>query len=287
MTASEHSGHAAGAARDDQAPDAVASASGARRVAEAPGYGLDDALDDTRLPFADTNSRSFYIGLVIVTLAGISALATYLILTGLTPVVPRNEVVVTVLLINIVLIAAMIVVIAMQLAVLWRAWRRKIAGSRLHVRIVLLFSIIAALPALILAVAATTTFSRSLDGWFSTRTREIIENSLDVANASLEEHGQVIRTDIVNMGKDLEGAAATIAGDEEKLKNLVFVQAGLRDLPGAYVIDEKGQPIVSFLKDDKIPYRPPPRNVIQLSAQGEVPLLMPRDAYRVAALKKL
>lgn len=287
MTASEHSGHAAGAARDDQAPDAVASASGARRVAEAPGYGLDDALDDTRLPFADTNSRSFYIGLVIVTLAGISALATYLILTGLTPVVPRNEVVVTVLLINIVLIAAMIVVIAMQLAVLWRAWRRKIAGSRLHVRIVLLFSIIAALPALILAVAATTTFSRSLDGWFSTRTREIIENSLDVANAYLEEHGQVIRTDIVNMGKDLEGAAATIAGDEEKLKSLVFVQAGLRDLPVAYVIDEKGQPIVSVLKDDKIPYRPPPRNVIQLAAQGEVPLLMPRDAYRVAALKKL
>jgi two-component system nitrogen regulation sensor histidine kinase NtrY len=251
------------------------------------GYGLDDALDDTRLPFADTNSRSFYVGLIIVTLAGISALATYLILTGLTPIAPRNSVVVTVLLINIALIIAMIVVVAMQVAVLWRAWRRKVAGSRLHVRIVLLFSIIAALPALILAVAATTTFSRSLDGWFSTRTRQIIENSLDVANAYLEEHGQVIRTDIVNMGKDLEGAAATIAGDPEKLKSLVFVQAGLRDLPVAYVIDEQGKPIISVLKDENIPYRPPPRNVIALAAQGEVPLLMPRDAFRVAALKKL
>lgn len=251
------------------------------------GYGLDDALDDAKLPFADTNSRSFYIGLSTVTLAGISALATYLILTGLTPIVPRNSVVLTVLFINVVLIIAMIVVIVAQLGGLLKAWRQKVAGSRLHVRIVALFSIIAALPALILAVAATTTFSRSLDSWFSTRTRQIIENSMDVANAYLEEHGQVIRSDIVNMGKDLQVAANSIGGDPKKLKNLVFVQAGLRDLPFAYVINSDGKPIVSVLKDEKIPYRPPPRNVIQLAEQGEIPLLMPRDAYRVAALKKL
>jgi len=254
---------------------------------ERSGYGLDDVLDDSKLPFADTNSRAFYIGLITVLLASFSALATYLILTGLTPIRPRNSVVVTVLFINVVLIVAMIVVIGSQLLRLWRAWREKVAGSRLHVRIVALFSIIAALPAIILAVAATTTFSRSLDSWFSTRTRQIIENSLDVANAYLEEHGQVIRTDIANMGKDLAGAAASIGGDRSKLKNLVFVQAGLRDLPFAYVIDANGKPLVSVLKDEKIPYRPPPRNVIQLAEQGQIPLLMPRDAYRVAALKKL
>ncbi len=255
-------------------------------TSETAGYGL-DAFDDARLPFADTNSRSFYVGLVIVSLASISAMATYLILTGLTPIVPRNSVVVAVFLVNIALIVAMVAVLAIQFGSLLRAWRQKIAGSRLHVRIVLLFSVIAALPAIILAVAATTTFSRSLDGWFSTRTRQIIENSLDVANAYLEEHGQVIRTDIVNMAKDLADSAQTIGGDHDKLKSLVFVQAGLRDLPFAYVINEKGEPIVSFLKDEAIAYRAPPRHVIQLAAAGQIPLLMPRDAYRVAALKKL
>ncbi len=64
---------------------------------------------------------------------------------------------------------------------LLKAWRAKEPGARLHVRIVLLFSIIAALPAILLAIAATTTFSRSLDSWFSSRTRAIIQNSLDVA----------------------------------------------------------------------------------------------------------
>jgi two-component system nitrogen regulation sensor histidine kinase NtrY len=254
---------------------------------ETSGYGLDDALDDAQLPFADTNNRSFYVGLITVSLASFSALATYIILTGLTPIVPRNSVVITVLFINIILIVAMIIVIAFQISRLWMAWRQKVAGSRLHVRIVALFSIIAALPAIILAIAATTTFSRSLDTWFSTRTRQIVENSLDVANAYLEEHGQVIRTDIVNMGKDLDDAAPSLGGDIEKLTNLVFVQAGLRDLPFAYVIKSDGKPIVSLFKDKSIPYRSPPPNVIQLAEQGQIPLLMPHDAFRVAALKKL
>ena len=41
----------------------------------------------------------------------------------------------------------------------------------------------------------------------------IVQNSLNVAHAYLDEHGQVIRTDIVNMAKDLDDAAPTVASD--------------------------------------------------------------------------
>jgi two-component system, NtrC family, nitrogen regulation sensor histidine kinase NtrY len=244
-------------------------------------------LDDARLPFADTSKPAFYVGLVVVSLAVVSGLATFLILTGLTPIVPRTSVVITVLLLNVVLIVAMVGVITFQIAGMWRAWRENLAGARLHVRIVALFSLIAALPALLLAFAATTTFSRSLDSWFSTRTRTIIANSLEVANAYLDEHGQVIRTDIVNMAKDLDDAAQSIAGDKTKLQQLVFVQAGLRDLPVAYIIDAKGKPIVTAIENKKLPYRPPPAKLIELAAKGHVPVLTPSGSYRVAALAKL
>ena len=53
---------------------------------------------------------------MIVSLSLVSGLATYLILTGLTPIVPRNEVVRVVLGVNIILIIAMIAVIAWQVA---------------------------------------------------------------------------------------------------------------------------------------------------------------------------
>jgi two-component system nitrogen regulation sensor histidine kinase NtrY len=244
-------------------------------------------LDDPRLPFADTSNPSFYIGFVVVSLAVVSGLATFLILTGLTPIVPHTSVVVTVLLLNVVLIIAMSGVITFQVAGLWRAWRENLAGARLHVRIVALFSIIAALPALLLAFAATTTFSRSLDTWFSARTRTIIANSLEVAKAYVDEHGQVIRTDIVNMAKDLDDAATSVAGNKEKLQELVFSQAGLRDLPVAYIIDRNGKPIVTAIENKKLPYRAPPTNVIGLAEKGHVPVLTPNHSYRVAAITKL
>ena len=71
-----------------------------------------------------------------------------------------------------------------------QARRRGRAAARLHVRIVALFSVIAAVPAILVAVVASVTLDRGLDRLFSTRTRAIIENSLIVADAYLQEHAQ-------------------------------------------------------------------------------------------------
>ena len=198
--------------------------------------------DDAGLPLPETNAVGFWIGLSVTVLSLVSGLATYLILTGLTPIVPRNMVVIWVLLINAVLIIAMIAVVTWQVRDLWMAWRAKVPGARLHIRIVALFSVIAALPAILLAAGATTTFSRTFDS-VSSRTRQIVENSLDVAKAYLEEHGQIIRTDIVNMAKDIDDAAELVDGDDKQLRQLVIAQAGLRELPVAFVIDAQGQPV--------------------------------------------
>lgn len=244
-------------------------------------------VDDDAMPFADTGNRAFRLGLAVVVLSLVSALATFLILTNLTPITPRGEVVFFVLLANLLLILAVIGVVAYQGATLYRAWKDKVAGARLHIRIVGLFSLIAILPALALAFAATTTFVRAMDGFFAERTRQIIQNSHDVAEDYLNEHGQVIRTDAVNMARDLGESLELLTSDPEQFRKLVFVQAGLRDLPVAYIIDGEGKPLVTAIENERIPYRPPPANVLDLARQGQVPLLLPKDAYRVAAVKKL
>ncbi|PPC99676.1 MAG: PAS domain-containing sensor histidine kinase [Hyphomicrobium sp.] len=233
------------------------------------------------------SDRAFWIGLGTVILSIISALASYLILTGLTAIAPRNEVVLTALAINIVLIIAMFAIIVWQVIGLYRAWHQRIPGARLHARIVALFSITAALPAILLAVAATTTFSRSLDGWFSNRTRAIVDNSYDVAKAYVEEHGQIIRTDIVNMVRDIDGSAESLQADPAGFQNFLIGQAGLRDLTSAYVIDREGVPSTMALDDPKLPYMVPPVAVIEQAQAGQVPLIMPSDSYRVSAVAKL
>jgi two-component system, NtrC family, nitrogen regulation sensor histidine kinase NtrY len=239
-------------------------------------------------PALNPGDRAVRIGAGIVLLSLISAFATYLILTGLTPIPPRGDVVLIVLFVNVVLIIAMIALLTWQVVGLARAWRERIPGARLHIRIVALFSIIAALPTLLLAIGATVTFSRSLDSWFSTRTREIVSSSLDVAAAYLDEHGQVIRTDIVNMARDLDAAASSVGGDPTKLQRLVMVQAGLRELPAAYVIERDGSPVVEATENAKLIYKAPPPQAIADAQEGEVPLIMPTaQSYRVAAVTKL
>ncbi len=234
------------------------------------------------------SDRAFWIGLCLVLLSLVSAFATYLILTGLTPITPRNEVVLAVLAVNIALIIAMIALLTWQGMGLAKAWRARTPGARLHIRIVGLFSIIAALPTLLLAIGATVTFSRSLDGWFATSTRAIVLSSRDVANAYLDEHGQVIRTDIVNMARDLDMAAASITGDPGRLQRLVMVQAGLRDLPAAYIVNSDGQPVIETSADNRMPYVSPTRKAIAEADSGQVALLMPNSHnYRVGAVTKL
>jgi two-component system nitrogen regulation sensor histidine kinase NtrY len=242
--------------------------------------------EHSRIPLG-AGSQAFWVGLIVVCLSLVSALGTYLILTNLTPIVPRDDVVVIVLALNLILIIAMVGVIALQAIGLVRAWRRKVPGARLHARIVALFSLITALPALVLAIAATTTFSRALDNRFNEQTTTIVQNSLNVAYAYLEEHGQIIRTDIVNMGKDLDDAAAKMADDRDKLRQLLFAQAALRDLPVAYIVDGKGIVKLAALEDERIPYVAPPEHLLRAAENGQVPLLMPVNTFRVAALAKL
>ena len=233
-------------------------------------------------------SRSrFWPGLVVVVLSVISGLATFLILTNMTPVAPRNDVVIGVLLVNGILIFAMLWIVAQHVRDLVRAWREKEPGSRLHVRIVLLFSLIAALPAALLAAAASTTFSRSLDNWFSIRTRSIVESSLAVAQAYVEEHGQVIRSEALSMARDLDGASPQVRADAKSLRGLLVVQAGLRNMPAAFLVDRSGRAVVSAVLDDKITFTPPPPEVMTQALGGQLVLMHSPSTSRIAAVTRL
>src|SRR5262245_47114079 len=123
------------------------------------------------------------VGLVAVGLALLSAVATFLVLANLTPIVPTHEVVFALLLFNAFTVFFLVGIVARELWRVFQARRHGRAGSRLHIRIVVLFSVIAAVPAILMAVVASVTVDRGLDRLFSRQTHALIENSLIVAEA--------------------------------------------------------------------------------------------------------
>ena len=90
----------------------------------------------------------------MVVTALISALATFLILAGVIRVTPTPAYGVTLLGINAVLVLGLVFVIAWEARVFLHARKANAAVARLHSRIVGLFSLIAILPTVLLAVVA-------------------------------------------------------------------------------------------------------------------------------------
>jgi two-component system nitrogen regulation sensor histidine kinase NtrY len=229
----------------------------------------------------------FTLGLITVVLSLCSGLATYLILTGLTPIVPTHLVVVGVLLINLLLVLAMIIIIAWQVTGLWLARHRQVAGAQLHVRIVSLFSVIAVVPAILLAIFASISLDRGLDHWFSVRTKSIIQNSIDVATAYLQEHGQVIRADTVAMARDIDEAVELVKSQPRGFGNFLNAQAAIRALPMAYLIDGEGKVLATAASLPEFPYKPPPNEAMELAKKGQVIVIAPGQTSLVGAIKSL
>jgi two-component system nitrogen regulation sensor histidine kinase NtrY len=192
--------------------------------------------DTTAAPTRATSRSAIILGGVALTLALLSAFVTFFVLTGLTSIQPTRPVVIIVLAANALTVAVLLGLIAWELWKVIRARRRGSAGARLHVQIVGLFSVIAAAPAILVAIVASVTLERGLDHWFSTQTRAVIANSLTVAQAYLKEHGGIIRGDILAMAIDLARAKPLFDTDRDRFRQFLNAQASVRSLPAAMML---------------------------------------------------
>jgi two-component system nitrogen regulation sensor histidine kinase NtrY len=161
------------------------------------------------------------------------------------------------------------------------------AAARLHVRIVGLFSIIAAAPAILVAIVASVTLDRGLDRLFSTRTRAAIENSLIVAEAYLRDHAQIVRSDILVMAFDLARSRPVFDKDPEKLAQFLTFQAAVRGLAAVIVLDGNLDVVARADVKTNLTFALPPREALPKLSDKEPQLVLLPDTSYVAAVIKL
>ena len=111
------------------------------------------------------------MSLGVVVAALLSSVATFLILNGLTSIIPTNNVVLWTLGVNAVFVVAIIGIIGFQVVKLLKARKRQ-AGAGLHFRIAGVFSLVALVPAVLLAIFATVSIDRTFDTFFSNSREE-------------------------------------------------------------------------------------------------------------------
>jgi len=222
-----------------------------------------------------TSRMSGWLGAITVTLALLSALATFLIVTGHTPIIPSHEVVVAVLAINAILCLLLFTLIIREIWPLWIAHRRGQAAVRLHGRIVAMFSLVAAVPAVVVAIVSALTLSGGLDRWFSERTKAIIENATLVGRAYLNENAGKLAGDTLAMATDVATQSSLLVTEPQRFNLFFSNQANLRGLPVAYLI-RKNRSVVQKAETGFSTELPlPPEQVLEQATQSEPLILTP------------
>jgi two-component system nitrogen regulation sensor histidine kinase NtrY len=236
----------------------------------------------TRTMFADV------VAVAIVLLSIAVGLATYVILTGLAPIKPSREHIAFLLAANLVLVLCMAGMIGWQLWQLVRARRRGIAGAGLHIRLVGLFSLIAVLPAIIVALFASVTLNRGLDTWFSDRTRSIVDSSIAVAQSYIRETGERIRDDVVSISSDLNQQRPLFDENRQAFIKRVATHAALRGLSAAYIMDRARKFLdVSVTANTSIQFKAPRDDAFEKAESGELVIVAPGEDPYIRALIKL
>jgi two-component system, NtrC family, nitrogen regulation sensor histidine kinase NtrY len=224
---------------------------------------------------------------IAIGLALVSALLTFVVLTGLTRVEPTREVAVSFILMNGATILVLVGIICREVWQVMQARRRGRAAARLHVQVVSLFSIMTVLPAVLVAFVANVTIERGLDRLFSGPTRQVIQNSQSIARAYLNEHAQLIRGDILGMANDIAHARPLYDQDRQSFREFLTASATSRNLPGAMLIDKDRHVLESAETGVPLAFAAPPAGFLNNVNESEPEIaVLPEENY-VAALIRL
>ncbi len=206
-----------------------------------------------------------------------SGLATYLQLSS-GDIAQRPATVLLLLYLDLVLLLLLASLVARRIVQLWVERRRGSAGAKLHVRLVVLFSSLAALPPIVVAGFSVIFFDLGLQSWFSERVRVALKGSLAVAEGYLLEHRNTIRADAIAMAFDLSREAMVLRATPRTLEQLLYAQMSLRALNEAAIFAPDGQVLAYSglalsLATDVIP-----NWALQRADAGEVVLIDPEVA---------
>ncbi|GAA0278770.1 PAS domain-containing sensor histidine kinase [Alteraurantiacibacter aestuarii] len=131
---------------------------------------------------------------------------------------------------------------ALGLIVLWgrRMAIRRTGGTtaRLHVNLVFFFSLVAAVPTLVVAVFASLLFQSGVEFWFSDKQRGILENANELARGYYDENQRAMGAEAAAMSGDLRFFLQDMTINSDEFQYQYGLQVFSRELSGSAILLE-------------------------------------------------
>jgi two-component system nitrogen regulation sensor histidine kinase NtrY len=175
-------------------------------------------------------------------LATMMALSFWLLRRGAEPGTLLSPPLIALLLIANLLPAIALMVLYSRRVAVRRAERGGLGSGRLHVRLVALFSALAAVPTVLVAIFASLLFQSGLEFWFSNRARSMLENTVQVAQATYRYELGRVGAEAAAMSGNMAEGLQRVPIDDPRVSEALATQTYLRSLNEAAIlrIDPKG-----------------------------------------------
>jgi two-component system nitrogen regulation sensor histidine kinase NtrY len=184
-------------------------------------------------------SGRFYDRLMVLTglvLMGIIGLSAWLISRSAEPGTLLSPPLIAVLLIAILLPAIALMALYARKIAVRRAERGGLGSGRLHVRLVALFTAIAAVPTVLVAIFASILFQSGLEFWFSNRARNMLENTVAVARTTYQYELDRVGNEATAMAGDLISYLQQVSIEDPKFQTGLFYQTYQRSMNEAAIV---------------------------------------------------
>ena len=241
-----------------------------------------------------TSSRARYaFGAVYGLAALVTAVGVWLVASAPATgeaggIVSASRPILIVLLFNLLLIAALGIAVGLRV---WGLMREQAddAGARLHLRFVTLFSAVAVVPAVLVALVFGVLVNRGVEGWFSSNVRAAVENSAEIGGSFVRDVSEELETDLSAMRDELSRpeVMATFP-DRLRFSGNVAAIGEFFGYPALYVLDGQGQILARGEQPGAPPFlAPPPEDLSLAAAGGEVPVAVTENPDVIRALYPL
>ncbi|MBE9553925.1 MAG: PAS domain-containing sensor histidine kinase [Proteobacteria bacterium] len=226
-------------------------------------------------------------GIALPALAVASGAATYFALTDAGPLGANQRNLNLLLYTDLVLLLGLAFVVIRRIVKLGLARRRGSAGSRLHIRLSVLFGLMAITPTVLVLLFSILFFVNGMQSWFGDRIINLVETAKAVADGYLAEHQENIRVDALRMARDLNRDGPLLESNARLLHQGVNLQAQLRGLSEAIVFDGTGRVMARSGFTLALENEPIDKTRLESARGGEVPIFLNETGDRVRALVRL
>ena len=141
---------------------------------------------------------------------------------------------------NLIAAAIFIIFIGRRFLLLFLERRQGLGGARLHVRLLGIFSFLAIMPAIVVAVFSVVFLNMGVEAWFSKRVTSALDGSVEVAKAYFTEHGNRLLTEAQALARDPSVKDPTFLIDPDTVSQVLTRERRERNLAEVTIYTKDG-----------------------------------------------